>query len=47
MGHPTAFRAMTLAMQKAKQYGLGAVTVRNTTHFGIAGYYPLMAAKEG
>lgn len=47
MGHPTAFRAMTLAMQKAKQYGLGGVAVRNATHFGIAGYYPLMAAKEG
>jgi L-2-hydroxycarboxylate dehydrogenase (NAD+) len=29
------------------QYGTGAVTVRNSTHFGIAGYYPLMAAKEG
>lgn len=47
MGHPTAYRAMRLAMQKAKQYGLGAVAVRNTTHFGIAGYYSLMAAQEG
>ena len=47
MGHPTAYRSMKLAMQKAKQYGLGAVAVRNTTHFGIAGYYPLMAAQEG
>jgi L-2-hydroxycarboxylate dehydrogenase (NAD+) len=34
-------------MDKARQYGLGAVTVRNGTHFGIAGYYPLMAAQEG
>ncbi|HOT93502.1 MAG TPA: Ldh family oxidoreductase [Anaerolineae bacterium] len=47
MGHPTAYRSMKLAMQKAKQYGLGAVAVRNTTHFGIAGYYSLMAANEG
>ena len=47
MGHPTAYRAMQLAMKKAKTYGVGAVTVRNTTHFGIAGYYPLMAAKAG
>jgi len=47
MGHPTAYRSMKLAMQKAKQYGLGAVAVRNTTHFGIAGYYPLMATQEG
>jgi LDH2 family malate/lactate/ureidoglycolate dehydrogenase len=38
---------MRLAMDKARQSGLGAVAVRNGTHFGIAGYYPLMAAQEG
>jgi len=47
MGPVVAFRCMRLAMNKARQYGLGAVAVRNGTHFGIAGYYPLMAAKEG
>lgn len=47
MGHPTAYRSMQLAIKKAKQYGLGAVAVRNATHFGIAGYYSLMAAQEG
>ncbi len=47
MGHVTAYRSMRLAMDKARQYGLGAVTVRNGTHFGIAGYYPLMAVREG
>ena len=47
MGHVIAFRAMRMAMDKAKQYGVGAVTVRNGTHYGIAGYYPLMAAQEG
>jgi len=47
MGHVIAYRSMRMAMDKAKQYGLGAVTVRNGTHFGIAGYYPLMAAKHG
>jgi L-2-hydroxycarboxylate dehydrogenase (NAD+) len=46
-GHVIAYRAMRMAMDKARQYGTGAVTVRNSTHFGIAGYYPLMAAKEG
>jgi L-2-hydroxycarboxylate dehydrogenase (NAD+) len=46
MGHVIAYRSMRLAMDKARQYGLGAVAVRNGTHFGIAGYYPLMAAKE-
>jgi LDH2 family malate/lactate/ureidoglycolate dehydrogenase len=47
MGHVIAHRAMRMAMDKAKKYGTGAVTVRNGTHFGIAGYYPLMAAEEG
>lgn len=47
MGHVIAYRAMRLAMDKARRYGLGGVSVRNGTHFGIAGYYPLMAAREG
>jgi len=47
MGHAIAHRAMRMAMEKAKSFGLGAVTVRNGTHYGIAGYYPLMAAREG
>ncbi len=47
MGQVIAYRAMRLAMDKARRYGLGAVAVRNSTHFGIAGYYPLMAAAEG
>jgi len=47
MGHVIAYRSMRMAMDKAKRYGLGAVAVRNSTHFGIAGYYPLMAAREG
>ncbi len=47
MGAVIATRSMRLAMDKARQYGLGAVAVRNSTHFGIAGYYPLMAARQG
>ncbi|MFX0034286.1 MAG: Ldh family oxidoreductase [Candidatus Hermodarchaeota archaeon] len=47
MGHVIAYKAMKMAIEKAKQYGLGAVAVRNSTHFGIAGYYSLMAIKEG
>ncbi|MFW9783292.1 MAG: Ldh family oxidoreductase [Candidatus Heimdallarchaeota archaeon] len=47
MGHVIAFKAMKLAIEKAKNYGLGAVAVRNSTHFGIAGYYSLMAIEEG
>lgn len=47
MGHVIAYRSMRMAMDKARRYGLGAVAVRNSTHFGIAGYYALMAAREG
>lgn len=47
MGHVIAYKAMKLAIQKAKLYGLGAVACRNSSHFGIAGYYSLMAIKEG
>jgi L-2-hydroxycarboxylate dehydrogenase (NAD+) len=39
-------QCMNLAIQKAKDFGLGAVAVRNSTHFGIDGYYPLMAVKQ-
>jgi L-2-hydroxycarboxylate dehydrogenase (NAD+) len=35
-----------MAIDKAKEYGLGAVAVRNSTHFGIAGYYALMAVRQ-
>jgi len=47
MGHVIAYRSMQMAMDKAKEYGLGAVAVRNSTHFGIAGYYALMAIRQG
>ncbi len=47
MGHVIAYKAMKMAIEKAKKFGLGAVAVRNSTHFGIAGYYSLMAIKEG
>ena len=47
MGHVVAHHAMSLAIRKAKKHGLGMVAVRNSTHFGIAGYYPLMAVQAG
>lgn len=47
MGQVIAYRAMEMAMRKARAYGLGAVAVRNSTHFGIAGYYALMAVAQG
>lgn len=47
MGMVVGTHAMRIAIQKARQYGLGAVAVRNSSHYGVAGYYPLMAVKEG
>ncbi|MHA1978201.1 MAG: Ldh family oxidoreductase [Candidatus Hodarchaeales archaeon] len=47
MGHVAAYRGMELAIKKAKEFGTGAVSVGNSTHYGIAGYYSLMAIKEG
>ncbi|MBU0492425.1 MAG: Ldh family oxidoreductase [Chloroflexi bacterium] len=47
MGHVIAYHAMQMAIDKAREYGLGAVAVRNSTHFGIDGYYSRMAIKEG
>jgi len=38
---------MMTAISKAKEYGMGMVAVRNSTHYGIAGYYAEMASKQG
>ncbi len=46
MGAVIATTAMRMAIEKAKVVGTGTVAVTNSTHFGIAGYYPLMAVKE-
>jgi len=46
MGHVIAFNAMRMAIEKAKKYGMGMVAVRNSSHYGFAGYYPLMAVRE-
>ena len=47
MGMVASHRAMELCIEKAKTYGLGMVTVRNSTHYGIAGYWAGMATKAG
>lgn len=47
MGQVIGYKAMSLAIEKAKTYGMGMVTVRNSCHYGIAGYYSTMACKAG
>jgi L-2-hydroxycarboxylate dehydrogenase (NAD+) len=47
MGMVIAKKSMEMAIQKARQYGMGMVAVRNSTHYGIAGYYAQMAVDAG
>jgi LDH2 family malate/lactate/ureidoglycolate dehydrogenase len=46
-GQVISERAMQLAIDKAKTYQLGAVTVFHQSHVGRVGDYPLMAARAG
>jgi len=46
LGQPVSYRAMQKAIQKAKEIGVGFVTVRNSNHYGIAGYYAMMALQH-
>lgn len=46
MGQVIGTKAMELAIKKAKRYGLGMVVVRNSNHYGIAGYYAELATKQ-
>jgi ureidoglycolate dehydrogenase (NAD+) len=41
-----AYRGMELAMEKARQAGIGYVGVRGSNHFGAAGYYATMALRH-
>jgi len=47
MGHVVAKQAMATAIAKAKAHGMGMTAVRNSTHYGIAGYYATMATQAG
>ncbi len=47
MGQLLGHMAMKIAIEKAKKTGMAIVTVRNSNHYGIAGYYAKMACDEG
>ena len=47
MGMVIAKRCMDMAIEKARTYGIGMVVARNSTHYGFAGYYPMMATDQG
>lgn len=47
MGQLISVFAMNKAIEKAKKTGIGIVSVRESNHFGIAGYYAKMASDQG
>ncbi len=47
MGMVISKRCMEMAIEKARTYGLGMVVARNSTHYGFAAYYPIMACNAG
>ncbi len=46
MGQVVGKQAMLRCIEKAKQIGIAMVTVRNSNHYGIAGYYAMMALEH-
>ena len=46
LGLVVAPKAMEIAMEKAERVGSGWVSVRNSNHFGIAGYHAMLALEK-
>ncbi len=46
LGPVVAYRAMSRCIKMADDTGIAITTVRNSNHFGIAGYYAMMALSE-
>jgi L-2-hydroxycarboxylate dehydrogenase (NAD+) len=46
LGHPVAVRTMRRAIAKAAEHGCAIATVRRSNHFGIAGYYAMLALEH-
>ncbi len=46
LGQVVARKGMEVAIRKAEETSVGIVTVRNSNHYGIAGYYTLMALEH-
>ena len=47
LGHTASVMAARLAADKAEANGIGAISVTNSHHFGIAGYYAKIIADRG
>jgi L-2-hydroxycarboxylate dehydrogenase (NAD+) len=46
LGQVVGYRAMSRCIELAEKAGLAITTVRNSNHYGIAGYYAMMALPE-
>jgi LDH2 family malate/lactate/ureidoglycolate dehydrogenase len=47
LGHPTGIASIRIAIDKARQVGVGVVAVRGSAHFGALGYYTRLASDQG
>ena len=47
LGQISGMAAVDLAVSKARQYGVGAVAVRNSSHLGALGWYTMRGADAG
>ena len=47
MGMVASYRVMRMLIEKARTYGMAGGAIRNSTHYGIAGYWATMASDEG
>ena len=45
-GQAVSYKAMQLAIKKAKDVGIGCVGVHNSNHFGVTGFYSDLALRE-
>ena len=46
IGHVVAYKAMQRAIEKAMEYGIGWVSVKDSGHFGVAGLFSMMALEK-
>ncbi|MEA4869163.1 MAG: Ldh family oxidoreductase [Christensenella sp.] len=47
MGMVASYKAMKTIIEKAKKNGMAMAAIRNSSHYGIAGYWTSMAVNEG
>lgn len=47
MGMVASHKMMEMLIDKAKKFGMAGGAIKNSTHYGIAGYWATMASREG